>query len=642
MSEVLIEKISSSASGKRLVLVNTDSPVIKDSNGNVIQYKIIAKLPAIGKALVLINFPSAGDYYVYEGTPVETEGLAEIYDWSDLSGFTDLGSITKEVLDFFFPVFAKHFDVQPFGSGHPQGFTLGDGDDKYKIFISVQDGIVVFDVRTWEKIDEIDMRGYFTGNQNHIGDPYYYKGKLILPVEYWNGSTGTEKEIWIFNYRTKELEKRIPVSAGSDIASVWYDGTYFYVCDFVENKVRKLDENGNVVEEIDGPTDASYPQGITVLDDGRIVCIFEYGNLIGIYDGTSWKTLISYGWHYVEGIEYRDGVLALGFDLTKTMLRVIFMARGKVLHIDTGSTTGGNAGIYITKSENLTALLLIMFGFKSDEKETNKAPGVGLVTDADNGMISEVTVSSFILREFSGGSFYTRSELYLDSDIDKDLTAYPFDSYWKAVGAGVVGIRRSSTTYKGSLQNMNDIWYTDSYTGDVHNNLLVRVYRTSLIYGPLIIFGYQESDPDVTITEYGRFVIDEYPDKVDVQAGQSFSINVKVRNDGNASGSATVRLVDHGGNVVDAVDVTLDAGAETSVTLSGTAPSSPGTYTWKVEVYNKDTGAVDDSKDITLNVSSPAYQYLGDILTALLTLLPYIIMLVVFVMLISALISALR
>ena len=144
------------------------------------------------------------------------------------------------------------------------------------------------------------------------------------------------------------------------------------------------------------------------------------------------------------------------------------------------------------------------------------------------------------------------------------------------------------------------------------------------------------------ITGAGYFVISDYPSSVDVQVSQSLSINVKVRNDGSASGSGTVRLVDHEGNVVDAVDVTLDAGAETSVTLSATAPSSPGTYTWKVEVYNKDTGSVDDSKDITLNVSSPAYQYLGDILTALLQILPYLIVLMVFIMLISAFITALR
>lgn len=148
--------------------------------------------------------------------------------------------------------------------------------------------------------------------------------------------------------------------------------------------------------------------------------------------------------------------------------------------------------------------------------------------------------------------------------------------------------------------------------------------------------------PQVTLEQARMFAITDYPSSVSVTAGGVFTVNVKVKNEGAGTGSGTVRLVDHGGNVVDAVDVTLDAGAETSVTLSATAPSSPGTYTWKVEVYNKDTGSVDDSKDITLNVSSPAYQYLGDILAALLQILPYLIILMVFIMLISAFITALR
>jgi len=102
-----------------------------------------------------------------------------------------------------------------------------------------------------------------------------------------------------------------------------------------------------------------------------------------------------------------------------------------------------------------------------------------------------------------------------------------------------------------------------------------------------------------------HFVITNYPSSIDVEANKQFTVDVTVENDGSADGDVEVRLVDHNNNIVDSKTVTISAGSSQSVTLTGTAPSTAGTYTWKVEAYNVSTESVDDSKDITLNVTAP-------------------------------------
>jgi len=91
---------------------------------------------------------------------------------------------------------------------------------------------------------------------------------------------------------------------------------------------------------------------------------------------------------------------------------------------------------------------------------------------------------------------------------------------------------------------------------------------------------------------------------ITVNTGDSFSVNVSVTNDGEAPGTAEIMLKDHNGNLIDSKTITLDVGVTSTVTLSGSAPSTEGTYEWIVETYNVDTVTVDDVDTLTLNVES--------------------------------------
>jgi len=99
-----------------------------------------------------------------------------------------------------------------------------------------------------------------------------------------------------------------------------------------------------------------------------------------------------------------------------------------------------------------------------------------------------------------------------------------------------------------------------------------------------------------------HFTITLHQTSLSLEPSQPFSVDVDVSNDGSASGTVELRLKDHNGNLVDSKTITLDAGASTTVTLSGTAPSSGGTYQWTVEAYNVNTSSVDESQTLTLNV----------------------------------------
>ncbi|RLB80030.1 MAG: hypothetical protein DRH17_12690 [Deltaproteobacteria bacterium] len=107
------------------------------------------------------------------------------------------------------------------------------------------------------------------------------------------------------------------------------------------------------------------------------------------------------------------------------------------------------------------------------------------------------------------------------------------------------------------------------------------------------------------------FAITSYPSGVQAQPGASFTINVVVANNGGAEGTVEVRLKDHNGSVVDSKEVSIAPGSSEQVQLTGTAPSTEGSYTWSVEAYNVSTGQVDDAKTFTLTVTTtpqPSFQ----------------------------------
>ena len=101
-----------------------------------------------------------------------------------------------------------------------------------------------------------------------------------------------------------------------------------------------------------------------------------------------------------------------------------------------------------------------------------------------------------------------------------------------------------------------------------------------------------------------HFIITDYPQSVSANVNEDIFINVTVKNDGDASGSFTVKLINEQGSTASEDTGSLDPGNSVTKQLHGLAPSNPGTYTWKVQVINGTTGDVDDSKNITLNVST--------------------------------------
>ena len=101
-----------------------------------------------------------------------------------------------------------------------------------------------------------------------------------------------------------------------------------------------------------------------------------------------------------------------------------------------------------------------------------------------------------------------------------------------------------------------------------------------------------------------QFVILSYDDSVTVNPNSDFAIQVTVKNVGDAYGEAEVRLKDHNGNIVSSESIAADAGVQLTFWIHGTAPASEGTYSWTLEVYNKTTSTVDDSKPLTVNVTS--------------------------------------
>ena len=113
---------------------------------------------------------------------------------------------------------------------------------------------------------------------------------------------------------------------------------------------------------------------------------------------------------------------------------------------------------------------------------------------------------------------------------------------------------------------------------------------------------YEPSEATASYTLEVHFTITSYPTSINTHPNETININVTVLNDGNAEGTCEVRLRDHNNVIVDSKQVAIAQGAEETVALQATAPSTEGTYTWTVEVYNLNTQTVDDSKSITVNV----------------------------------------
>jgi hypothetical protein len=112
---------------------------------------------------------------------------------------------------------------------------------------------------------------------------------------------------------------------------------------------------------------------------------------------------------------------------------------------------------------------------------------------------------------------------------------------------------------------------------------------------------YEGSESDVvkfTLTA-PFFVITEIPERVITYTNVSVTFNVKIANRGSEDGEFELLAIDHYGAVADRFSAMLKAGEEKYFTVISDTPyqmNEPKEVLWRVEVYNKRTNQLDDSK----------------------------------------------
>ena len=87
-----------------------------------------------------------------------------------------------------------------------------------------------------------------------------------------------------------------------------------------------------------------------------------------------------------------------------------------------------------------------------------------------------------------------------------------------------------------------------------------------------------------------------------VSPGDVINVTVTVKNDGDTDGEVTVNILDSNNDIMSSHTETISAGAQSSMDLEFTAPSSEGTYTYTVVAHNNATGADDDQTTFTVTV----------------------------------------
>jgi len=102
-----------------------------------------------------------------------------------------------------------------------------------------------------------------------------------------------------------------------------------------------------------------------------------------------------------------------------------------------------------------------------------------------------------------------------------------------------------------------------------------------------------------------KFDIVSVPTNITAQPGETVNIPVKVKNTGNASGTCLLQLRSLATNaVVASKTVTLSPNQDTTITFS--LPGlEEGTYKFRVEAWNENTGKLDEYVNITVTVTGP-------------------------------------
>lgn len=89
-----------------------------------------------------------------------------------------------------------------------------------------------------------------------------------------------------------------------------------------------------------------------------------------------------------------------------------------------------------------------------------------------------------------------------------------------------------------------------------------------------------------------------------VAPGAAVEVDMTIVNDGQAQGTVEARILDAQGNIVASQQATLQPNQSATLKLRFTAPSNPGTYSYKAEAYNTATKTVDDTRSFSITVQS--------------------------------------
>jgi len=100
-------------------------------------------------------------------------------------------------------------------------------------------------------------------------------------------------------------------------------------------------------------------------------------------------------------------------------------------------------------------------------------------------------------------------------------------------------------------------------------------------------------------------IVDVSPDPVNAYVGIPFTISVTVRETGGYPCTGLITLKDDKGNTVAQDEEQFNAFQQKTIILRVDTLLHVGTYIWTVEVYNETTQTTDDTRNITINVTTP-------------------------------------
>ena len=225
----------------------------------------------------------------------------------------------------------------------------------------------------------------------------------------------------------------------------------------------------------------------------------------------------------------------------------------------------------------------------------------------DKNSNSKPTSNSFRLNQIMGPAFIVDAPDQVSGDPNSQ-TDVPVEVYNYGDGSGFADVWIEDHT--GAIVGSQTVWLDPDQTATVSFTITIPSTPGSYTwYAKVDDISYDE-DPFTVVSNGPLFdLIDEQcTTSVSVKPTQVFTVNYAVHNKGTQSGDCFVRLYDHADNLVDQKSHTLDVCSTTTGTLTGTAPVSVGTYTWKIVAYNFNLGTTDDTIYVTVTVKSPIFE----------------------------------